>query len=111
VTGANSRGNAKKVLVLVSDGSTSNNPNPLSAAAQLAANRLHIHTITVGSPNVLMRQLIVGDGRNYVVPTPASSPLVTYNDMLHAQHASCRGKKGPGDLQKLFREADTWKIG
>lgn len=97
-TGANSRGNAKKVLVLVSDGSTSNNPNPLSAAAQLAANRFHIHTITVGSPNVLMRQLIVGDGRNYVVPTPASSPLVTYNDMLQAFNSAfdkIAGKQPP----------------
>jgi hypothetical protein len=31
-----------------------------------------------------MRQLIVGDGRNYVVPTPTSSPSITYGDMLQA---------------------------
>lgn len=87
-TGANSRVDAKKVLVLVSDGSTTSNPDPLSVAAQLAAAGFHIHTITVGSPNVLMRQLIVGDGRNYLVPTPASSTLVTYNDMLQAFNAA-----------------------
>jgi hypothetical protein len=83
-TGANSRSDAKKVLVLVSDGSTTTSPDPLSVAAQLAANSFHLHTITVGPPNALMRQLIVGDGRNYVVPTPATSPSVTYNDMLQA---------------------------
>jgi hypothetical protein len=83
-TGTNSRIDAKKVLVLVSDGSTTNSPDPLSVAAQLAASSFHLHTITVGPPNALMRQLIVGDGRNYVVPTPASSPSTTYNDMLQA---------------------------
>ena len=97
-TGANSRGDAKKVLVLVSDGSTTNSPDPLSVAAQLAADGFHIHTITVGAPNALMRQLIVGDGRNYVVPTPASSPSVTYNDMLQAFNSAfdkIAGKESP----------------
>ena len=97
-TGANSRVDAKKVLVLVSDGSTTNSPDPLAVAAQLAADGFHIHTITVGSPNALMRQLIVGDGRNYVVPTPASSPSVTYNDMLQAFNSAfdkIAGKESP----------------
>ncbi len=83
-TGSNARSDAKKVLVLVSDGSTTNSPDPLPVAAQLAASSFHLHTITVGPPNALMRQLIVGDGRNYVVPTPTSSPSITYDDMLQA---------------------------
>ena len=97
-TGANSRVDAKKVLVLVSDGSTTNSPAPLAVAAQLAADGFHIHTITVGSPNALMRQLIVGDGRNYVVPTPASSPSITYNNMLQAFDSAfdkIAGKESP----------------
>lgn len=97
-TGASSRVDAKKVLVLIGDGSTTNNPDPLSVAAQLAASGFHIHTITVGSPSALMRQLVVGDGRNYLVPTPASSPSVTYSDMLQALNAAfdkIAGKQSP----------------
>jgi hypothetical protein len=83
-TGGNSRGDAKKVLILVSDGVSENDPDPRSVAVQLAAAGFHIHTITVGASSTLMRQLVVGDGRNYVVPTPASSPSVSYAQMLQA---------------------------
>jgi hypothetical protein len=83
-TGPNSRVDAKKILILVGDGSTTYDPDPQSVATQLAAAGFHIHTITVGSSNLLMRQLAVGDGRSYLVPSPASSPSVTYEDMLLA---------------------------
>lgn len=83
-TGANARWDAKKVLILVSDGSSQNAPDPRSVAVQLAADGFHIHTITVGASSTLMQQLVVGDGRNYIVPTPSSSPSVTYAEMLQA---------------------------
>ena len=35
-----------------------------------------------------MRQLVTGDGRNYVVCTPADDPLVSYDDMLEAFNAA-----------------------
>ena len=47
-TGANSRSNAKKVLVLVSDGSTTNSPDPLSIAA---------HWPPTGSTSTLSRSV------------------------------------------------------
>jgi len=40
----------KKVLILISDGSDANDPDPRAVAAQLAAAGFHIHTITVGPP-------------------------------------------------------------
>jgi hypothetical protein len=84
VTGPGSRSKAKKVLILVSDGVSDNNPDPQAVAAQLAAAEVHVHTITVGAPSLLMRQLVTGNGRSYLVPTPAESPSVTYQDMLEA---------------------------
>ena len=87
-TGPASRGKAKKVLILVSDGASDNDPDPQAVAAQLAAAEVNIHTITVGAPNLLMRQLVSGDGRSYLVPTPAESPAVTYDDMLQTFSAA-----------------------
>lgn len=83
-TGTGARADAKKILVLVSDGTSANNPDPQAVAAQLAAAGFHIHTITVGTSNTLMRQLAVGDGRNYVIPTPSGSPPATYSEMRQA---------------------------
>jgi len=97
-TGGNSRGDAKKVLILVSDGSSENDPDPRSVAVQLAAAGFHIHTITVGASSALMRQLVVGDGRNYVIPTPSSSPSVSYAQMRQAFQAAfdqIAGKQSP----------------
>jgi len=87
-TGVNSRAHAKKILVLISDGTTASSSDPLPVAAQLAANSFHLHTITVGAPSTLMRQLVVGDGRNYVIPTPDVSASVSYSDMLQAFRAA-----------------------
>lgn len=87
-TGPASRNDAKKVLILISDGNSTNDPEPRSVAEQLAAAGFHIHTITVGSPSLLMRQLVCGDGRSYLVPTPAESPTVAYEDMVQAFQAA-----------------------
>ncbi|NLF72212.1 MAG: VWA domain-containing protein [Candidatus Anammoximicrobium sp.] len=83
VTGAGSRDDAKKILVLIGDGSNTDDPDPKAVAAQLASARIHIHTITVGASNPLMHQLVTGDGRSYQVPTSAS-----YADVLQAFHAA-----------------------
>lgn len=83
-TGPASRTDAKKVLILISDGADAGEPNPKTVAAQLAAAGFHIHTITVGQPSQLMRQLVTGDGRSYLVTTPAESPWVSYTDMVQA---------------------------
>lgn len=34
-----------------------------------------------------------------------------YEEMLMGQLAAAREKEGPGDLERLFREGDTWKVG
>ncbi len=97
-TGTNSRPQAKKILVLISDGSTANSSDPLAVAAQLGANRFNLHTITVGAPSALMRQLVVGDGRSYLVPTPDVSAAVSYVDMRQAFRAAfdvIAGKEAP----------------
>lgn len=97
-TGANSRAQAKKILVLIGDGSTASSSDALAVAAQLAANRFNLHTITVGAPSALMRQLVVGDGRSYVVPTPDVSASVSYDDMRQAWRAAfdvISGKDAP----------------
>jgi hypothetical protein len=83
-TGPASRSNAKKVLILISDGTTASDADSQAAAAQLAADGVHIHTIAVGASSLLMRRLVSGDGRSYLVPTPAESPAVTYGDMVQA---------------------------
>jgi Tfp pilus assembly protein PilX len=83
-TGTNSREDAKKILILVSDGSSLDDPDPRAVAVELAAAGFHIHTITVGDYSLPMQQLVVGDGRNHIVPTPSSSPSVAYADMLAA---------------------------
>ena len=83
-TGPASRNDAKKILILIGDGASAGDPNPKTVAAQLAAAGFHIHTITVGQPSRLMRQLVTGDGRSYLVTTPVESPSVSYADMVQA---------------------------
>ena len=97
-TGTNSREDAKKILILVSDGSSLDDPDPRAVAAELAAAGFHIHTITVGAFSLPMQQLVVGDGRNHVVPTPSSSPSVSYADMVAAFQVALdriAGKESP----------------
>jgi 2-oxoglutarate ferredoxin oxidoreductase subunit beta len=34
----------------------------------------------------------------------------SYTDLMLAQNAQAREKRGPGDLAKLYRNADTWEV-
>ncbi len=74
-------------------------------------NDILVHDETLANPTIAF--MLSQMSRPYPVPIGILRRVErpTYDEMMHAQHAAYREKKGKGDLQKLFREADTWKIG